>query len=101
MTQEKKYQEVKGGDENKQLGVGRAAYFSGDVGIMKWLWNHGKILPSAYGISNAAMVDLPVLQTDICRHQKDLYEWPQITTIVLHFLCKWLDPQLLELHKIV
>jgi len=35
LAQEKKQQEVKGGDEKKQLGIDRTAYFSGDVGILK------------------------------------------------------------------
>jgi len=47
------------------------------------------------------MVDLSLLQIDIFRQKKDLYEWLQVSTIVLHFLCKWIDPQLLEFHKIV
>jgi len=54
-----------------------------------------------YRIPNAAMVDLSLLQIDIFRQKKDLYEWLQVSTIVLHFLCKWIDPQLLEFHKIV
>lgn len=103
LAQEKKHQDVKGGNGNKQLGLDKAAWFRWDVGII----NDCEIMTRSYlqpnRIPNTAMVDLTVLQTGFFRHQNlwmtsDNYFKCKVA---LHFLCKWIDPQLIEFHRIM